>query len=128
MKKLILLLTISSLIFSCQVKFVPTKSPTAIILLQQVQQDANNAFSISAYNDVAYLRANNTIDSLIKFDKTRAKAGLIIKQDYIIQDQFKSYQNEHKAADIISQSVTNVYRSYFKSVIDARIYSENSLK
>lgn len=128
MKKLFLLLTIAAFICSCNVKFVPTKSPTALTMIQQVQQDADNAFGLTTYNDAAYQRANQSIDSLVSFDKSRAKAGTILKQDYIIRDKFKAYQNEHKGSDNISQSVSQVYKSYFKSIIDARIISENSLK
>ena len=113
---------------SCKVSWVPTKSPTALNLVQQVQQDANNAFSLATYNDVAYNVACQSIDSLISFDKIRVKSGKILKQDAAIKSLFDEFKAEHKAKVDISEGEQEIYKSYFKSVIDPRIFSENSLK
>lgn len=113
---------------SCKVTWVPTKSPTAITLIQTVQQDANNAFSLATYNDVAYNVANQSIDSLISFDKSRVQSGTILKQDDRIKSLFDEFNAEHKAKGSIVESEQDTYKSYLKSAIDARINSENSLK
>jgi len=128
MKIKFLLLIGVVLLASCKVTWVPTKSPTALTLVQQVQQDANNAFSLPTYNDVAYNRANQSIDSLISFDKSRVQSGRILKQDAHIKSLFDEFNSEHKAKGEIVPSEQNAYKSYFKSVIDPRIISENSLK
>lgn len=127
MKKLFFFLAIIAFT-SCKVTWVPTKSPTALNLVKQVQQDANNAFSLATYNDVAYNVASQSIDSLISFDKSRVKSGKILKQDAAIKSLFDEFKAEHKAAGDISPIRAEVYKSYFKSVIDPRIISENSLK
>jgi hypothetical protein len=77
---------------------------------------------------VAYNRANQSIDSLISFDKSRVKSGNILKQDERIKLFFDEFNAEHKAKDFIVPTQSAVYKSYMKSVIDARIISENSLK
>lgn len=128
MKKIFLLLIISATIFSCKVTWVPTKSPTALALVQKVQQDANAAFYNSQYNDAAYSLVNDDIDSLISFDKTRVKSGKILSQDAAIKTIFTKFQNEHKAKVNIVASEQNTYKAYFNSVISPRIKSENSLK
>lgn len=128
MKIKFLLLIGVVLLASCKVTWVPTKSPTALTLVQQVQQDANNAFSLPTYNDMAYNRANQSIDSLISFDKSRVQSGTILKQDARIKSLFDEFNAEHKAKGEIVPSEQNTYKSYLKSAIDARIISENSLK
>jgi hypothetical protein len=127
MKRLFLFLFIATIV-SCKVTFVPTKSQTALDMIQQIQQDANNAFYTSTYDDVAYSKCSDGIDSLISFDKSRAKAGFILKQDYRIKTLFDEFRSEHKAKGSIVATEQDTYKSYFKSAIDARTISENSLK
>src|SRR5690242_6924451 len=113
---------------SCKVTWVPTKSPTALQQVQQVRLDANNAFSLLIYNDVAYNVASQSIDSLISFDKSRVKSGTILKQDDRIKQLFDEFEKEHKAKGSIVASERDTYTTYLKSAIDAREISENSLK
>jgi hypothetical protein len=77
---------------------------------------------------VAYNRANQSIDSLISFDKSRVQSGTILKQDARIKILFDEFNAEHKAKGEIVPSEQNIYKAYLKSAIDARIISENSLK
>jgi len=128
MKKLLFLLTLSAVLFSCAVTWVPTKSDTALNLVSKIQQEANNAFYTIDYNDAAYSIVNADIDSLISFDKSRIKSGDILKQDSRIQVMFKNFQYEHKTKGSIAPSEQNTYKAYFKSVIDPRIISEKSFK
>lgn len=97
-------------------------------MIQQIQQDANNAFYTSTYDDVAYSKGSDGIDSLISFDKSRAKTGFILKQDYRIKTLFDEFRSEHKAKGSIVATEQDTYKAYFKSAIDARTISENSLK
>jgi hypothetical protein len=113
---------------SCKVTWVPTKSDTALNLIQKVQNDANNAFGLATYNDVAYGIAGQSIDSLISFDKSRVKSGTILKQDDRIKQLFDEFEKEHKAKGSIVASERDTYTTYLKSAIDAREISENSLK
>lgn len=125
--KLIILFSILLLSVGCKVTFVPTKSPTAIAMISLIQKDANAAFS-SPYNEALFLVVDADISNLITFDKTRVKSGTILKQDAAIQKIFTEYEGEIKAAGTVSSSATNSYKTYFKSVIDPRTVSENSLK
>lgn len=127
MKK-ILILCLVIFAFSCNVQFVPTKSQTALDLVSVIQSDANKAFSELNYNAGYYSQVNDEIDSLISFDKSRAKSGDILKEDAVIQKLFKEYQGEHQTKGEIAESEVSVYKAYFKSAIDPRIISENSLK
>ena len=127
MKRILLFLLIATIV-SCKVTFVPTKSQTALDMIQQIQQDANNAFYTSTYNDVAYSKGSDGIDSLIAFDKSRVKAGFILKQDYRIKTLFDEFRSEHKVKGSIVATEQDTYKAYFKSAIDARTISENSLK
>jgi hypothetical protein len=127
MKKLLLFLFIATIV-SCKVTFVPTKSQTALDVIQQIQQDANNAFYTANYDEAAYSKASDDIDSLISFDKSRAKAGFISKQDDRIKTLFDEFRSEHKAKGSIGATEQGTYKSYFKSAIDARTISEQSLK
>lgn len=113
---------------SCEVTFVPTKSPTAVSLLAQIQKDANAAFSSLTYIDALYLAADADISNLITFDKTRVKSGTILKQDAAIQKIFTEYEVEAKTVGTIASSASNSYKTYFKSVVDPRLVSENGLK
>lgn len=128
LRGLLFFMLVGTIAFSCQVKFVPTKSSTALASILKIQQDATNTFTTAEYNQSMYSDVNEQIDSLIAFDKRRAKAGTIVKQDLIIQKLFTNYQNEHEKVGIIGPTALPVYKSYFKSAIDARLVSENSLK
>ena len=128
MKKILLFLFLSATIFSCKVTWVPTKSATALDMVQQIQQDANEAFDRPYYYDPAYSSVSNQIDSLIAFDKARVKSGKILVQDKAIKTLFDEFRNENKVKEVIELSERDVYKSYFKSVISPRIISENSLK
>lgn len=123
-----ILILLSIVLLSCKVTFVPTKSPTAIASLAQIQKDANAAFSSLTYNEALYLVVDADISNLITFDKTRVKSGTILKQDASIQKLFTEYEGEHKVVGTIVTSVSNDYKKYFKSVVDPRIVSENALK
>lgn len=127
MKKLLLFLFIATIV-SCKVTFVPTKSQTALDMIQQIQQDANNAFYIANYDEAAYSKGSDDIDSLISFDKSRAKASFILKQDDRIKTLFDEFRSEHKTKGSIIATEQDTYKSYFKSAIDARTISEQSLK
>lgn len=128
MKRLFILLFVAAVMVSCKVTFVPTKSQTALDMIQQIQQDANTAFYTANYDEVAYSKASDDIDSLISFDKSRAKAGFILKQDDRIKTLFDEFRSEHKAKGSIGATEQDTYKSYFKSAIDARTISEQSLK
>jgi hypothetical protein len=126
--KILLAIGILLAFTSCKVTWVPTKSDTALNLIQKVQNDANNAFGLATYNDVAYNVAGHSIDSLIFFDKSRVKSGTILKQDARIKILFDEISSEHKAKGEIVESEQATYKTYFNSVISPRITSENSLK
>ncbi len=128
MKKIFLLLFLSTIIFSCKVTWVPTKSETALNMVQRIQQDANAAFDNTYYNDSAYSSVSSQIDSLIIFDKARVKSGKILIQDKAIKTLFDEFRNENKVKEVIGLSERDAHKSYFKSVISPRIISENSLK
>ena len=128
MKRLFLFLFIAATVVSCKVTFVPTKSQTALDMVHQIQQDANNAFYTAMYDNDAYSKVSNEIDSLIAFDKSRAKSSIILKQDDRIKRMFDTISSEHKAKSEIVATEQDAYKSYFKSVIDARLIAENSLK
>lgn len=123
-----LLYSLLFLTVSCNVHLVPTKSNTALSMISQTQKDANAAFSSLDYNESLYLVAEVDASNLIAFDKTRVKAGVIPKQDAIILKKITEYAAEHKTAATIVNSTSNSYKTYFKSVIDPRIVSENTLK
>lgn len=127
MKRLLLFLSIA-IIVSCKVTFVPTKSQTALDMVNQIQQDANNAFYTSVYDYAAYSKVSDEIDSLIAFDKSRAKSNVILKADGRIKKMFDVINSEHKAKSEIVATEQDTYKSYFKSVIDPRIILEKSLK
>lgn len=127
MKRILLFLLIATIV-SCKVTFVPTKSQTALDMVNQIQIDANNAFYTSSYDDAAYSKGSDGIDSLISFDKSRAKSGLILKQDNSIKTMFDRFRSEHKAKGSIIATEQDTYKAYFKSAIDARTISEQSLK
>lgn len=128
MKKLFFLLFFAATIFSCKVTWVPTKSDTALTIVNNIQQDANNAFYTNPFNESAYAAVSDQIDSLISFDKSRVKSGKIIVQDKAIKTLFDEFKSEHKAKENIAISEKVTYKSYFNSVISPRIISENSLK
>ena len=127
MKRIILFLLVATLV-SCKVTFVPTQSQTALDMVQQIQHDANNAFYTSEYNATAYAKVSDGIDSLIVFDKSRAKSGTILKADARIKRMFDVINSEHKTKGEIVATEQDAYRSYFKSVVDPRIILEKSLK
>ena len=127
MKKLIVLILISFAI-GCNVQFVPTKSQTALNMVSQIQFDANKAFAEFNYNEDFYTQTSNEIDSLKAFDKSRAKSKVISNQDEAIERMFNEFWIEHRNKGKISNSESQLYKVYFKSVIDPRIISENSLK
>lgn len=127
MKRILLFLFIATIV-SCKVAFVPTKSQTALDMIQQIQQDANNAFYTSVYDDATYSKGSDGIDSLIAFDKSRAKANFILKQDDRIKTLFDKFRSEHRAKGSIVATEQDTYKTYFKSAIDARTISENALK
>ena len=114
----------------CTVKFVPTKSQPALDLLTQIETDANSIWTSTnlAFNSAAYLRVDNEIASLITLDKGRMKSGTILNQDLRIQKVFSEYESEHSLKGTIVESEANTYNKYFKSIVDPRIVSENSLK
>lgn len=128
MKKVLLLLFLATAIFSCKVTWVPTKSVTALSMIQKIQDDANNAFYTNPYNESAYSYVSDEIDSLISFDKARIKSGNILTQDKSIKTLFDEFKSEHSAKNNIVKSEQDTYRAYFKSVISPRLISENSLK
>lgn len=128
MKKLFLLILTASVFTSCTVKLVPAKSTEAITLLNQIQNDANIAFSSLTFNSAQYLQVDNEIANLITLDKGRDHSGTIVKQDLRIQSSFTEYENEHSKKVTIAKSESNVYTAYFKSFVDPRINSELSLK
>lgn len=128
MKRLLLFLFIATIFVSCKVTFVPTKSQTALDMVHQIQQDANNAFYTAMYDYDAYSKVSGEIDSLIAFDKSRAKSNLILKGDDRIKKMFDIINSEHKAKSEIVATEQDAYKSYFKSVIDPRIILEKSLK
>jgi hypothetical protein len=76
MKRLFILLFVAAVMVSCKVTFVPTKSQTALDMIQQIQQDANNAFYTANYDEVAYSKASDDIDSLISLTKAERKQDL----------------------------------------------------
>jgi hypothetical protein len=130
MKKIILLIFTITLFVSCKVTFVPTQSPAALSLLSQIQTDANVIWTSTnlAFNSAAYLNVDNEIASLITLDKSRVKSGTILNQDLRIQKIFSEYESEHSIKGTIVESQANTYNVYFKSIVDPRIVSENSLK
>lgn len=128
MKKVFLLLFLAATIFSCKVTWVPTKSVTALSMIQKIQDDANNAFYTNPYNESAYSSVSDEIDSLISFDKARIKSGNILTQDNSIKTLFGEFKNEHSSKVNIAKSEQDTYKAYFNSVISPRLISENSLK
>lgn len=128
MKRLFLFLFIATIVVSCKVTFVPTKSQTALDMVNQIQQDANNAFYTAMYDYDAYSKVSDEIDSLIAFDKIRTKSNVILKADGRIKKMFDVINSEHKAKSEIVATEQDTYKSYFKSVIDPRIILEKSLK
>ena len=115
----------------CKVTFVPGKSQAQIDLLTKIQSDANTIFTNSdlsyAGNEPAIFNVNNEIDSLIVFDQKRKKT-VIVNQDLAIQTIFNEDATEWQTKGNISVNDANTYRSYFKSIVDPRLISEQSLK
>ena len=131
MKKISILILTALILASCHVKFVPGKSQQQIDLTQHIQDEANSVFTNSdlsfATNEPALIQINTDIDSLLSYDQLRKKK-IIVNQDLQIQSVFNSDANAWQTKGSISPGIANSYKIYFKSIIDPRIVSENSLK
>lgn len=133
MKKL-LFFSVIILIFlsSCNVKFVPAKSPEALTLIQTIYVDVSVLYNqISAAQtrtfvtfDKNYNDASLAIDSLITLDKSRSKSDKLVTQDLLIQTLFKKYKDYHSNKNTLSDGDIQVFKSYMKSAIKPRLTSE----
>jgi hypothetical protein len=135
MKKLLFLLLVSAAFTSCKVSFVPTKSPSAIANVLDIQNSTDGLYDGIINGDKGYAAhapeytlIGSKIDSVVAFNQTRIKGANIYRQSVLLQSAFKKYTSEHSAKSVISAGEARVYKAYIKSFIKPILVSELSLK
>ncbi|HEY9340756.1 MAG TPA: hypothetical protein VIQ23_04195 [Hanamia sp.] len=136
MKKLLFLLTISTVLFSCKVTWVPAKSAPQIVNVLDIQTSTTSLYdAIIASSDRRYVTYQSDyatigrkIDTLVSVNLVRPHGANILQQSLLLQTYFYKYEGDHKARGILSVGDLRVYRDYLKSFIKPILISELSLK
>lgn len=136
MKKLFLLLFLSTTIFSCRVTWVPAKSPSMIVNLIDIQTSIEGLYdnivtspdkSFSLFSQ-RYDVIDSKIDSIISENKQRDYAQNILTQTLLLQKYFRKYREAHHTRADITNDEFQLYKDYLKAFIKPILVSELSLK
>lgn len=135
MKKLLFLLLITAAFTSCKVSFVPTKSPSMIANVIDLQNSTDGLYDGIINGDKGYeahapeyALIGSKIDSVVAYNQTRPKGANIYRQSILLKSAFQKYASEHKGKSVISVGEARVYKAYIKSFIKPILVSELSLK
>lgn len=135
-KKIILLLLISTTLFSCKVMFVPHKDGAMLVAVQHISDQTMDLYTAmmgstnKTYGTYAaeYTDIQTQVDSVISVNTTRPKAGLILSQARRFQALFAKCKGDHQAKGTLNNGQLASSKKYLWSYLKPWLVSETSLK
>lgn len=134
MKKLLFLLTLSAVLFSCNILKVPSYSPEAV----QMVLTGSNATDLFYTNVIAstdksyeahqqdYAIINSQINDILVLDSSRKNSTTILINANDLKNRFAVYEAEHKEAGTLNDRELKAHKSGMHALWSSLYNSEKN--